>query len=162
VSKRLFAVLVGAVAIAAIVAGCGSSDDDSTDSGDATVTLTKEQLITQGDAICKQGDEEIEEGFEKYAEENGIAKNEEPSDAQGVEIVETVILPNITTQSELIRGLGAPEGDEEEIEAMLDSLDEAIEDGEENPETLFEDGTDPFGDPNGRAEDYGFKVCGQS
>ncbi len=159
-SKRLVALLFGVFALV-LVAGCGS-DDEETDTGSATVTITKNQLITQGDAICKQGDEEIEEGFERYADENGIAKNEEPSDAQGVEIVETVIVPNIKTQSELIRGLGAPEGDEEEIEAMLDSLDEAIEDAEENPETLFEEESDPFGDPNGKAEDYGFKVCGQS
>ena len=161
-SKRLIALLAAVVAIAAVVAGCGSGDE-STDAETASVdvTITKDQLIAQGDAICKQGDEEIEAGFERYAKENGIPKNEEPSDAQGVEIVETVIVPNIKTQGELLRGLGAPEGDEEEIDAMLDSLEEAVEEAEENPESLFEENSDPFGDPNDRAETYGFEVCGQ-
>jgi hypothetical protein len=161
VSKRLLVVLAAAVAALAVFAGCGSSDD-SDDTTEATVTVTKAQLIKQGDTICKQGDEEIEEGFERYAEENDIPKNKEPSNEQGVEIVETVIVPNITTQAELIRGIGIPEGDEEQVEAMLDSLDEAVEEAEKDPESLFDEESDPFGDANQRAEDYGFKVCGQS
>ncbi len=162
-SKRLTVLLAGVLALAIAAAGCGSSDDGTdTDTASADVTITKEQLIAQGDVICKQGDEEIEDGFESYAEENDIPKNKEPNDEQGVEIVETVIVPNIKTQSELIRGLGIPEGDDEEIEAMLDSLDEAVDEAEENPESLFDDKTDPFGDANGKAEEYGFKVCGQS
>jgi hypothetical protein len=160
-SKRLTLLLTGVMALGVIAAGCGSSDD-STDTTNVTVTITKDQLIKQGDAICKQGDEEIEDGFERYAEENDIPKNKEPSDEQGVELVETVIVPSIKTQAELIRGLGAPEGDENEVEAMLDSLDEAVEEAEGNPESLFDEKSDPFGDPNQKAEDYGFKVCGQS
>jgi len=160
-SKRFTLLLAGVMALGVIAAGCGSSDD-STDTTDVTVTITKDQLIAQGDTICKQGDKEIEEGFESYAEENNIPKNKEPSDEQGVELVETVIVPSIKTQAELIRGLGTPEGDEDEVEAMLDSLDEAVEEAEENPESLFDEKSDPFGDPNQRAEDYGFKVCGQS
>lgn len=160
-SKRLIVLLAGAMALALVAAGCGSSDD-STDTVDVDVTITKDQLIAQGDTICKQGDKEIEEGFERYAEENGVPKNQEPSDEQGVEIVEMVIVPSIETQAELIRGLGIPEGDEEEVEAMLDSLDEAVEAAEEDPESLFDEDSDPFGDPNQRAEDYGFKVCGRS
>jgi hypothetical protein len=153
--------LVGVLAVAIAAAGCGSSDDSS-DSTAAANGPTKTELIKQGDAICKQGDTEIDEGFERYAEENDIPKNQEPNKAQGVEIVETVIVPSIKTQSELIRGLGAPDGDEDEIDAMLDSLDEAVEEAEENPEALFDEKSDPFGDANGKAEDYGFKVCGQS
>ena len=161
-SKRLIALLAGVMALAAVAAGCGSDDSTETDTASADVTITKAQLIAQGDAICKQGDGEIEDGFERYGEKNNIPKNQEPSEAQGIEIVETVIVPSIKTQGELIRGLGAPEGDEEEIDALLDSLDEAIEEAEENPETLFDEESDPFGDPNQKAEDYGFKVCGQS
>jgi hypothetical protein len=161
VSKRLLVLLAGVVAALAVFAGCGSSDD-GTDTVEATVTLTKAELIKQGDQICKQGDEEIEAGFEDYAEENDIPKNQEPDNAQSVEIVETVLVPSIKTQSELIRGLGAPEGDEEQIEAMLDSLDEAVAEAEEDPEALFDEKSDPFGDPNQKAKEYGFEVCGQS
>ncbi|HEU4393904.1 MAG TPA: hypothetical protein VFR04_09780 [Solirubrobacterales bacterium] len=152
--------LAGVAAIAAIVAGCGSSDDDSTQST-ADNAPTKPEFIKAADAICKQGDGEIEAGFEKFAEENNIPRNQEPSDAQGVEIVETVIVPNIQTQSELIRGLGAPEGDEKEVDQLLDSLDEAIEAAEEEPKDLLAEGTSPFGDVNQEAVDYGLRVCGQ-
>lgn len=161
-SKRLIVLFAGVLALAIAAAGCGSSDDSTdTDTASVDVTITKKQLIAQGDAICKQGNEEIEEGVESYAEENNIPKNQEPSDEQGVEIVETVLVPNLLTQAELIRGLGIPEGDEEQVEELLDSLDEAIETAEDDPEALFNEDTDPFGDVNQQAQDYGFTECGE-
>lgn len=159
-SKRLIALLIAAMALAAIAAGCGSSDD-STDTVEVDVNVTKAQLIEQGDTICKQGNEEIEEGFEAFQEDHDIPDGQEPSDEQGVEIVEQVIVPNLKTQSELIRGVGTPEGDEEEIEAMLDSLDTAIEEAEDDPESLFNEDTDPFADANEKAQAYGFSECGE-
>ena len=159
-SKRLILLLASVLAMAIVVAGCGSSDDDS-GTTDVSVTVTKEQLIKQGDTICKQGNEEIEDGFERFMKENDIPENQEPSDEQGVEIVETVLVPNLKTQSELIRGIGIPEGDEEQVEAMLDSLDGAIETAEEDPEALFEEDTDPFADANEKAQEYGFTQCGE-
>jgi hypothetical protein len=154
-SKRLI-VLAGIVAMAAGVAGCGSSDDSSD-----TTALTKQQFITQADAICKKGNTEIDAGFESFAEENDIPKNKEPSKAEGKEIVETVIVPSLDTQSEEIRALGVPSGDEDEISAMLDSLDESIEEAEEDPEALFTAKSDPFAEPNELAQDYGLRVCGK-
>lgn len=155
--SKLLTAAVAAVVLAALIAGCGGGDETT----DETVTLTKTELITQGDAICKQGNEEIEAGFEEFAEENDIPDGKEPSDEQGVEIVEQVIVPSVKTQSELIRGLGAPEGDEEEIGEMLDSLDQAVEEAEDDPESLFNEDTDPFGDPNEKAQAYGFSECGE-
>ena len=155
-SKRVIVLFAGVMAIAAVAAGCGSSDDDSTETA-----LTKQQFIAQADAICKQGNKEIEEGFESFAEENDIPKNQEPNKAQGKELVETVLVPSIDSQSEEIRALGAPRGDEDEISAMLDSLDEAVEEAEEDPEALFAAKSDPFGKPNELAQNYGLKVCGE-
>jgi hypothetical protein len=154
-SKRFFVPFAVVLASALLVAGCGGSDDDSTETA-----LTKQQFIAQADAICKQGNQEIEEGFESFAEENDVPKNQEPSKAQGKELVETVLVPSIDSQSEDIRALGAPSGDEDEISAMLDSLDEAVEEAEEDPEALFAAKSDPFGKPNELAQDYGLKVCG--
>jgi hypothetical protein len=155
-SKRLIVLLAGVVAAAAVVAGCGSSDDSSD-----TTALTKQQFVTQADAICKQGNTEIEEGFESFAKENDIPKNQEPSKAQGKELVETVLVPSVETQSEGIHALGVPSGDEDEISAMLDALDEGVEEAEEDPEALFASKSDPFAKPNELARDYGLKVCGQ-
>lgn len=159
-STRFTALLAAVVAALAVAAGCGSSDDGG-DTTEVAVAVTKAQLIKQGDAICKQGNEEIEEGFETYAEENDIPDGQEPSNEQGVEIVEQVLVPNLKTQSELIRGIGSPEGDEEEVGELLDSLDAAIEEAEDDPESLFNEDTDPFGDANEKAQAYGFSECGE-
>lgn len=155
-SKRVIVLLAGVMAIAAVATGCGSSDDGSTE----TAALSKQQFIAQADAICKRGNKEIEEGFESFAEENDIPKNQEPSKAQGKELVETVLVPSIASQTEGIRALSVPSGDEDEISAMLDSLDEAVEEAEEDPEALFAAKSDPFGKPNEQAREYGLKVCG--
>ena len=155
-SKLLTAAIAAAVLVG-LVAGCGGGGETT----DETVTLTKAEFIKQGDAICKEGNQEIEKGFEDFFEENDIPENQEPSKAQSAEIVETVILPNVQQQGEGIRDLGVPEGDEEQVNELLDSLEEAVAAGEDDPESLFESDTDPFGDTNQLATDYGFKVCGE-
>lgn len=154
--KRLLAALAGAVAIAVVAAGCGSGDDDST-----TATLTKAQFIKRGDAICKKGDQEIEDGFESFAEEKNLPDNKEPTKAQLTEAVETIVLPSIQSQSEALRDLPAPSGDEDQVSAMLDAVEEAVEEGEEDPAALISSKADPFNEANELASEYGLKVCGQ-
>jgi hypothetical protein len=114
-----------------------------------------------GQTTSGRGNEEIEEGFESFAKQNDIPKNQEPTRAQGKELVETVIVPSIESQSEEIRALESPSVGEDEISAMLDSLDEGIEEAEEDPEALFSSKSDPFGPANEKAVKYGLKVCGQ-
>jgi hypothetical protein len=156
-NKALLVAIAAVFALAALVAGCGGGDDTT----DETVTLTKTEFIKQGDAICKEGNEEISEGFEEYAEENDLPQNKEPSTEQGIEITETVILPNVQQQAEEIRELGAPEGDEDQVDELLTSLEDAVAEGEDDPELLFKGDTDPFAKVNELATDYGFKVCGE-
>ena len=156
VNKGLIATLIGVAAIAAIVAGCGSSDDETTSS------LTKAQFIAQADAICKQGNAEIESEFEAFAKKNNIDENEEPSKAQQAKLSETILVPNVSNQAEEIGDLAAPSGDEDEVSAMLDSLDEGVEEVEANPQAPFESKQpNPFGPANKIAKEYGLEVCGQ-
>jgi phosphoenolpyruvate synthase/pyruvate phosphate dikinase len=156
-NKALLAALAALVALAALAAGCGGGDDTT----DESVTLTKTEFIKQGDAICKEGNKEIGEGFEEYAEEKDLPENQEPSKEQGVEITETLILPNVQQQAEEIRELGAPEGEEEQVDELITALEDAVAEGEEDPESLFKGKTDPFGKVNKLAKDFGFKVCGE-
>ena len=156
-NKALLAAFAALFALAALMAGCGGGDETTNE----TVTLTKAEFIKQGDTICKEGNKEIQKGFEEYVEENDLPENKEPSAEQGVELTETVILPNVKQQAEEIRDLGAPEGDEEQVDELVTSLEDAVAEGEDDPESLFEGKTDPFAEVNEIATDYGFKVCGE-
>lgn len=154
-SKGLIATLLGVVAIVVIVAGCGSSSDTT------TASLTKAEFISQANAICKKGNAEVESEFQAYAKKNGLKQNEEPSKEEGVELAETILTPNVKNQSEELRALGAPSGDEEEITAMLDSLDKGVEEAEADPEALFAGKSEPFKDASQKAQKYGLTACGQ-
>ncbi len=157
-SKRLIALFAGVIAIALIAAGCGSSSDSSSTT---TASITKAQLIKQGDAICAAGNKEIEAEFEAYAKKNGLSENKEPTKAQQTELGETILIPSVQKQVDEIRALGAPSGEEEEVTAILDTVQEEIEQTEEEPATLASSNSEPFAKGNKMAQEYGFKVCGE-
>jgi hypothetical protein len=157
VNKGLIAILVGVATMAAIVTGCGSSDDDTT-----SAALTKAQFIVKADAVCKTGNDEIEAEVEAFKTENGLGDEEEPSKAQQAEVSKTILVPNVENQAEEIRDLEAPSADEDQISKMLDSLEEGVEEVEDNPQAPFESNQpNPFGPANKIAEEYGLVVCGQ-
>jgi hypothetical protein len=157
----LFAVLV----IGLVAAGCGSSDDSTTGSTDggetSTASITKPELIKQGDEICAAGNEAIEEQADEFAEENGI-DTENPTTEQQEEVVAQVIAPEVAAQAEEIDALGAPTGDEDEVAAIVSGVEKAAEEVEEDPSLIVEgEGAGPFKEANELATKYGFKVCGE-
>jgi len=161
VSKRLIAVLFGVLAIAVIAAGCGSSSSSSEPS---TSSLTKAEFIKQGDAICAKAEKENEAEFEEFAKENGLSENKEPSKAVQEELATSILLPSVSGQLEDIRALGAPSGEEEQVDEIIETVEGEVEEAEEEPTVLFEaeeEGKSPFAAGNKMAREYGFTVCGQ-
>jgi len=154
-SKRLTLLLAVVMALGVIAAGCGSSDDDSTDT---TVTLTKAEFIKQGDAICKQANEQSQSDAEDFAKENDF-ELEKASKEQLEEAIGEVLVPSLNQQAEEISALGAPEGDEEKVDAIVVSLEGAAEEIESDPGAVFEG--EPLDEASKLAGDYGFKVCGE-
>jgi hypothetical protein len=157
----LFAVL----AIGLVAAGCGSSDDSTTGSTDggetSTASITKPELIKQGDEICTTGNEAIEEEAEAFAEENEI-DTEKATTEQQEEVVAEVVAPQVKAQAEEISALGAPSGDEDEVEAIVTAVEDAATEAEEDPSLIVEgEGAGPFKEANELATEYGFKVCGE-
>lgn len=152
-NKALLAVLAAFALLAAVVAGCGGDDDSET-----TATITKAELIKQGDQICEKANEQSETEAEEFAEENDFTL-EKASDEQLEEAVAEVLVPNLNGQIEDIRALGAPEGDEEQVDEILTSLEGAADEIEEDPSVVF-DG-EVLKEPSKLAEAYGFEVCGE-
>ena len=156
-SKSL-AVIAALAAFALVVAGCGDSDDSTTDS---TASLTKAAFIKQGNAICAAGNQEIEEGFEEFAEEKNLNQNKEPSKAELTEASETILIPAVSDQIDELRALGTPEGDGGKADQLLTNAEEVLEEGEEDPVSLTEEGSGGFTEVNKESREYGLTVCGE-
>ncbi|MGN6216529.1 MAG: hypothetical protein ACTHN7_06170 [Solirubrobacterales bacterium] len=152
-SKRLVALLAAHAAHAMIVAGCGSGGITET-----TSSLSKAEFVKKGNAICAEGSKEINEGFEKFAKENGLSEKKRPPQAKLEEGIETVVIPGIRKEIEGIRALGPPD---EEAEAVLAAAEEALEEGEEDPSLLAkEESAGPFAKVNKLSREYGLTKCG--
>lgn len=161
-SKRLIAAFFGVLAIAVVGAGCGSSDSSSSSGGDesSTSALTKAEFIKAADAICEEGNEAIEGEAEEFAEENEI-DTEKPTEAQQEEVISDVVAPAIRAQAEGISSLGAPSGEEESVEAIVEAVEAGADEAEEEPGVLLsEEGGGPFDEANELADEFGLKVCG--
>jgi ABC-type lipoprotein release transport system permease subunit len=141
--------LTALVALGLIAAGCGDSSDDSSDSTTAA-SLTKADWIAQADAICQHGNQESNQAAHQQF------GNQKPTGAEIQQFLTGTALPNTQTQIDKIKALGAPSGDEDQVNHILDvvqaDIDKAKAAGDLN-ESTFDDG-------NALAKQYGLKVCG--
>jgi len=143
--------LLGLAAVTAlVVAGCGGGGDDST----STSSLAKPAWIAKADAICQQGNQEIEQA----ANEQFGKQGQEPTDEQIQQFTSETVVPSVQRQIDQIKDLGAPSGDEDQVNKILDTVQADI-DKAKSATTLPDD---PFADGNALATQYGLKVCGQS
>ena len=116
----------------------------------------KDNPLGQGAA----GNREIEEGFEEFNEDQHLKNNQAPTKAEAEEIANTIIIPAVQKEIDELHALGAPEGEEERVEEILDAAGEALEEGEEDPAGLVSGGGDFFAGVNKMANEYGLTVCG--
>lgn len=151
-SKGLLVALCASVGLLALIAGCGGGD--STDSG---APLTKAEFIKQGDAICKEGNEESRPELEEFADEQGF-EVEKMSKAQLEEAVTQVLVPNLEQQAEELDALEPPVSERAEVKAIIDSLEEATAEIKKAP-SEFVEGT-PLAKTIRLENAYGFKACG--
>ena len=167
--RKLALALFAVLALAAVAAGCGgggssssssstssTSDNGSTDSsGEAP---TKAVFIKEADAICGEDEAELVKEVESFAKEKGVEiGKEEPSKDLQAELFREVILPNIGRQAEGIAALTPPEGEEETVEDLTDTLSEEVAEAEEESGVPA---NDTLAGATKKAKAYGLKVCG--
>lgn len=135
--RRMMVVLpVAALFLAGlVVAGCGSSSNSS--STETTAAITKAEFVKQGNAVCVKGEKAQEAEINAYAKKHGFNENQEPTKAQNVELVETVLAPNIQSQIDGVKALGAPSGEEQQVNSALELSQQTLEKIEASPELAF-------------------------
>jgi hypothetical protein len=165
VSKRLIAVIVGALAVG-LIAGCGGGSDDSSGSGSggsggeiSTGSLNKTEFVKLATAICDKQHQKIEGELAAYVKARGGLSKATKAPGTSSAIGETIVIPTYKAEVEEFRALGAPSGSEDEIEAILAAFEEGIEvseklaaknEGTTSPKILK---------ANALAHKFGLKTC---
>ncbi len=141
---------------AVVVAGCGSSSSTTTTT---TAAISKAEFVVKGNAICAAGEKAQEARFEAFGKSHGL-KNMEPTKAQKTELVETVFVPNVQHQINAVKALGAPSGEEQQVEEALETSQQALEKAEANPELFFAKQS-PFREAGQQLHAVGLTKCAQ-
>jgi hypothetical protein len=137
-------VLVGGMlALSLIISGCGSSDSD----GEAA--LKKAEFLLDANAICvTTRDVDLRRALGRH-----------PTPTELARFVRRILVPTIQREVDRIRALTPPEGDEEEISAILDSAQAAIDEVEAHP-GVVNARPNPFRESTRLAHSYGLDACG--
>lgn len=130
--------LLAALIVGVCVAGCGSSSTTTETTAETTAAITRAEFVAKGNAVCVKGEKAQEAEVNAYIKEHGL-ENKKPSKAQEAELVETVLGPNIQSQIDGVKALGAPSGEEQQVNSALEFSQQTLEKIEANPELAFGD-----------------------
>jgi hypothetical protein len=133
-----------AAALALAAAGCGGSSKPA---------LTKAQFLTKANALCAAG--------EKKLESAGNALGSHPSQAQISALATGTFIPNIQSDIDDVRALGAQTGEQATITKMLDLGQADLNRIKANP-ALIASGPAAFADFAKVAHAYGLTQCARS
>jgi hypothetical protein len=147
VKKGVAVFLAGALAALSVLGlmGCGGSDEGS----DA---LSKAEFKKQATAICKKGTEEREDALSA-----AIERFRKRTPQTEKKVVVAILRPYEEMTASLAE-LSPPEGEEQEVEAMIEAMEEAASQGKEDPGAALEGGT-PFRKANEMVKSYGLTEC---
>jgi hypothetical protein len=137
--------LIAILTVGFVAAGCGGGDDN----------LTKAEFLKQGNEICKKGSQQIDKEAKKV-----FTSNQEPSQAEFNKFVTGTVIPSTQGQIDDIRDLNPPSDDEDQVNAILDSAQAALDKTKQDPTLLQGGKNDPFKKTNQLSKAYGLTVCG--
>jgi hypothetical protein len=130
-----------------MLAGCGGGNDTST-------TMSKAQVIKQGDMICRRASNEKSTAFRSYMRNHPAALKTQQGQRQ---VVVAAVLPAIEEELEGLQKL-TPASDADSYRAILSALEAGIPAADAEPRNLTKANT-PLRKANQLARQYGFKVC---
>ena len=128
-------------------AGCGGGDD--------TTQLTKAEFTKQANAGCKEHSKERDELFKKVTSELDAS---EVTRADQENLIDEVLLPPFEKDIENLKSLGAPAGDEQQVEEIIKAMEDAIKNVEEKPLVALRTNSQ-FAEARAAAVKYGLDDC---
>ena len=173
-SKPLIAALFAALLVGSLGAGCGNAgDDDNVVVAPPKLIPSKPDYISQADGLCAFYESRVEElgrnRFHRTPRTSRCSRqgrstfwpDTEP-DAAIVAFVNDTAVPNLREESDQIRGLIPPRGDDARVAAINDAAERAIDGLEADPTVYADDRarTQLFAEVARLGRRYGLRECG--
>jgi hypothetical protein len=153
--KGIATAAVAAIAVIGVV-GCGGGSDDSSSSTSSTA-LSKDEFVKQANEICAKGNDQIDSAASK------TFSGGQPSPQEAQQFVTDTVIPGIQGEIDDIRALGAPAGDEDQVNAILGAAQQGVDAAKQDPSILEgSQASDPFAQADKLAKDYGLTDCAGS
>lgn len=154
------------LAVAAPTAGCGSEDSSDSYTPEASTTmtvaeppLTEERFVRRVNAICREAWVTVFDNWEVHTrnQDPKLSKRERFEEAVRASLISGIVFHIFDN----IRDLGAPSGEDEEIEEIIGPFQIAAELGWDERWRAYStaDVAEQFATYNERAEDYGLDDC---
>lgn len=131
--------------------GNTAADDDQS----PAPTPAKASYVRQVSQICARDQQAILAGIVRIGQQT----EEQDATALFESVTSEVLIPALGQKRGDIRALGAPSGDEQRVEAILDSLEQGQASLEDEPPTAIEGYAERLQDFDRLARQYGIKGC---
>jgi len=149
--RARLAVLLAAV----LVAGCGEDESGQEYPAGVAQPQSKVEFLREADRICFSSEAQIEAAADELLNRKGGA---DPDEVERVAL--QIAVPALETEVRAIRSLGAPPGDEAEVEAILTATERGIAEIEADPRALAERSPPGLRQAQRLAQRYGSRQCG--
>ena len=151
---RFASALAGPALVTSIaLAGCGGGDQTTYPAG-VSRPLDKVEFLAEADRICASTNARIEAAADDLA-----TGRHDPPPAEVRRVVIGVAIPALESEVRAIRAIGAPAGDEQQIDAIIAATEEGIEQIRADPQGAL-NGPPPALRHAGRlARSYGSAEC---
>jgi hypothetical protein len=145
VSKGVFGIIVGALAVALVAAGCGSGGSDP---------VTKAEYVKEANAVCDRGERERSEAISEYGETTNQSLPQKQLQKGLVEAA----LPSYQNLSSELSALPVPKEGAKQVEEFDRAFGAAVEAMEARWHVAI-DNPALFGEANDIAEKIGATEC---
>jgi hypothetical protein len=159
--RRVAAMLVGAAALAAPMAGCGGGEESPATAGDGAEGPTKAQYVKRATAICEKHRAQIAGELAPIGAR--LRQGKAVDRAEIEEAMEGTILPAFRSEYEELRRLRPPRGEEDFLDLLLSKFSRALENGEESLARFFRiklSAYSEFAEGSLMTQEFGIRGCG--
>jgi hypothetical protein len=145
----------GCLAVLGLASACGGDDRPDDFSPVVAEPLSKVEFLREADRICFASESRIEAAADDLVTGQG---HPDPAEVERVAI--SIVVPALESEVRAIRAIGAPDGDEREVAAILAATEDGIAAIEADPRGLLDGIPADLRRAQRLAEAYGSRQCG--